>query len=111
MNENSDIDNSTAERTVDFEWAIRNQHNQLNCRFQITYNQLSYSYKDVRRSRKLLETKPPTKSLKIIEERSSQSDLHCVFAIKEADKREFLISPIRCGLPYNDNFTPDNIPT
>ena len=96
MNENSDIDNSTDERTVDLEWAIRNQHNQLHCRFQITYNQLfftglenpltasfgqdhyemscklvnmltakkhmgfSYSYKDVRRSRKLLETKPLT---------------------------------------------------
>ena len=38
MNENSDIDHSTDERTVDFEWAICNQHNQLHCRFQITYN-------------------------------------------------------------------------
>ena len=35
MNENSDIDNSTDERTVDFEWAVHNQHNQLHCRFQI----------------------------------------------------------------------------
>ena len=27
MNENSDIDNFTDERTVDFEWAIHNKHN------------------------------------------------------------------------------------
>ena len=40
MNENSDIDNSTDERTVDLEWVIHNQHNQLHCRFQITYNKL-----------------------------------------------------------------------
>ena len=40
MNENSDIDNSTDERTVDFELAIHSEHNQLHCRFQITYNQL-----------------------------------------------------------------------
>ena len=71
---------------------------------------LSYSYKDVRRSRKLLETKPPT-NFESHRKKSSQSDLHCVFALTEADRREFLISPIRCGLPYNDNFTPDNIPT
>ena len=38
MNVNSDIDNSTDERTVDFEWAVHNQHNQLHCRFQIKYN-------------------------------------------------------------------------
>ena len=40
MNVNSDIANSTDERTVDFEWAIQNQHNQLHCRFQIIYIQL-----------------------------------------------------------------------
>ena len=50
---------------------------------------------------------PP--NLKVIEERSSQSDLHCVFVLTEADLREFLISLMRCGLPYYDNFTPDNI--
>ena len=40
MHENSDIDNSTDERTVNFEWAIHNKHNRLHCRFQITCNQL-----------------------------------------------------------------------
>ena len=40
MNENSNIDNSTDECTVDFEWDIHSKHNQLHCRFQIIYNQL-----------------------------------------------------------------------
>ena len=46
MNENSDIDNSTDERTVDFKWVIRNQHNQLHCRFQITYNKLFHGIRN-----------------------------------------------------------------
>ena len=29
MNENSDIDNPTDERTVDFKWAIHNKHNRI----------------------------------------------------------------------------------
>ena len=46
MNQNSDIGNSTDERTVDFEWAIYNKHNQLHCRFQITYTQLFHGIKN-----------------------------------------------------------------
>ena len=46
MNENSDIDNSTDERTLDFEWAIHNQHSRLHCRFQITYNQLFHGIRN-----------------------------------------------------------------
>ena len=46
MNENSDIDNSTDERTVDFEWVIHSKHNQLHCRFQITYNQLFHGIRN-----------------------------------------------------------------
>ena len=42
MNENSDIDNSTDERTVEFEWAIHSKHNQLHCRFQITYGTINF---------------------------------------------------------------------
>ena len=44
MNENSDIDNSTYKRTVDYEWASK--HNQLHCRFQITYNQLFHGIRN-----------------------------------------------------------------
>ena len=40
MHENSDIDNSTDENTMDVDWAIHKQHNQLHCLFQILYNQL-----------------------------------------------------------------------
>ena len=45
----------------------------------------SYSYNNVRRSRKnfLKPSLPP--NLKGIEERSPQFDLHCVFALTEAD--------------------------
>ena len=49
----------------------------------------SYSYNNVRRSRKnFLKPSLPT-NLKVIEERSSQSDLHCVFALTEADNANF----------------------
>ena len=46
MNENSDIDNYTDKRTVDFEWAIHSKHNQLHCRFQITYNTLLHGIRN-----------------------------------------------------------------
>ena len=46
MNENSDIDNSTDKRTVDIEWAIHNQHNQLHYRFQITYNNFFHGIRE-----------------------------------------------------------------
>ena len=36
---------------------------------------------------------------KVIEETGINSNLDCVSALREADKREFLISFIRCGLP------------
>ena len=53
----------------------------------------SYSYNNVRRSRKnfLKSSLPP--NLNVIEERSSQSDLHCVFALIEADNANFFDIP------------------
>ena len=108
MNENSDIDNSTDERTVDFEWTIHSKHNQLHCRFQITYNYFftletplaaiwTRSSKFVNMltakiiwvstvtmcSRKLLEAKPLTKfeshRRKIFTVRHSKNNYKCIF--------------------------------
>ena len=49
----------------------------------------SYSYNNVRMSRKNFLKPRLQPNLKVIEERSSQSDLHCVFALTEADNANF----------------------